>query len=224
MMDEDLDELLSQKDRRKKKDKKRSHKQSEKEEFAKESLKKMREEIEELRKRENDRTKEIDELKKKVESQQNQTVADVETEYALDFDRDAYLSKGFIESAKWIKDVLSKNMLEKMSSEQNKERFETLLTAKKMSRHLGVRTCARFNRGEPCNQGKWHSTHATRPEALWTRHGHQSSQDERSGGSDHGKKNDLRLHSCTLCIETLGAAYGHGILDCPWIMKKNWNE
>jgi hypothetical protein len=102
-MDEDLDELLSLKDGRRKKDKKRSHKQStEKDEFSKESLKRMKEEIEELRKRENDRTKELNELKKKVENQQNQSAIESETEYALDFDKDAYLSKGFIESAKWI--------------------------------------------------------------------------------------------------------------------------
>ncbi len=232
-MDEDFENLFERKEVRKKKDKKRSHKQtSEKEEFAKESFKRMREEIEELRKRENDRTKELDELKKKIEDQQNQPSDMSKKEYALDFDADAYLAKGFIESAKWIKDVIAKNMTEKMLIGRNKARFEAFVVARHVSKYLGVRTCAHYNRGEPCNQGKWHSTHVnTRPEALWTRHnarnqdeGASTSQQTNRSDPRNDLRNDLRLHSCTLCLEALGAAFGHGMLDCPWILKKNWME
>jgi hypothetical protein len=60
------------------------------------------------------------------------------------------LSKGFIESAQWIKNVLAKSLIENMNADVNKKKFETFMMSKKESSHLGVRTCARFNRGEEC--------------------------------------------------------------------------
>ena len=239
-MEEENEDLFDRKDLRKKKEKKRTHKQTnnknDKDDYAKESFKKMRDELEELRKKEADRAKEFDELKKKIEEQekkQNNNNIDTKPDYALGFDKELYLNKGFIESAKWIKDVVAKNMSEKMLSVNNKTRFEALITSKKKSCYLGVRACARFNRGELCQSGKWHTTH--RPDGLWTRHGPMGRQeDELSGADQHvrvdhrvdqqGRKNELRLHACTLCIEALGAAYGHTVLDCPWILKKNWIE
>jgi len=137
----------------------------------------MKNEIEELRKREVDRMKELDELKKKIEEQGQLRNGDVELEYVLDFNKEDYLNRGFIESAKWIREVASKRLIEKMMEEQNLPKFGALLTAKKTSSHLGIRTCARYNRGEPCNQGKWHSTH-NHQNALWTRHGPQVNPDE----------------------------------------------
>ena len=229
-MDEENEDLFDRKDLRRKKDKKRSHKQTEeKEVIAKESLKKMKDEIEELRKREINRSKEFDELRKKIEDQEKKrSNRDVQPEYALEFDKDIYLNKGFIESAKWVKDVIAKNMNSKMTSEKNKIKFEALVVAKRSCAYLGARACARFNRGEPCHQGKWHTTHgpeARRPEALWTRHGPVKEDDQRNQTLEQqGRRNELRLHACTLCLEALGSANGHSILDCPWILKKNWNE
>ncbi len=222
-IDDIADDLLERRDMRKRKEKKRSHKHtSEKDEYAKESFKKMKEEIEEMRKREFERAKELEELKKKIEDQQNkQQVKETKPTFAIGFDKEIYMNKGFIESAKWVKEVVSKNMIEKMTSEKNKHRFEAMLITKRNSIYLGARTCARFNRGEPCNQGKWHTTHTPlKPGALWTRHGSASDEDQRQVD----RRNELRLHACTLCIEVLGAAFGHGVLECPWIMKKNWNE
>ena len=237
-MEEENEDLFERKDLRKKKEKKRTHKQTnskhEKDDYAKESFKKMRDELEELRKKEADRAKEFDELKKKIEEREKgQTNSDNRTDYALGFDKDLYLNKGFIESAKWIKDVVAKNMSEKMSAVNNKTRFDALLTSKKKSCYLGVRACARFNRGELCLNGKWHTSH--RPDGLWTRHGPMVRQEVEPTGADYhgradhrveqqGRKNELRLHACTLCIEALGAAYGHTVLECPWILKKNWIE
>jgi len=227
-MDDDMDELFNKRDvrKRKDKDKKRTHKQtSEKDELAKESFKKMREELDELRKREAHRTRELDELKKKVEDQEkgkNKKDRDVEPEYEFQFNKDEYLNKGFIDSAKWIKDDLSKRVTEKMLESTNKARFEAILLVKRSSSYLGTRTCARFNRGEPCHQGKWHTTH--KPEGLWTRHGplqHQHRDEEVSAEAD-GRRSEIRLHACTLCFEILGAAYGHSVINCPWILKKNW--
>ena len=229
-MDEDNDDLFDKKDLRKRKDKKRAHKQTketkEKDDYAKESFKRMKEELEEMRKREMERAKEFDNLKKKIEDQErHQSNRDVKPDYALGFDRDEYLNKGFIESAKWIKDVIAKNMSEKMSTEKIKVRFEGLMLAKKSSNYLGVRACARFNRGEDCHHGKWHTTH--KQDGIWTKHGPLNRQDDSSRTphpEQQGRRNELRLLVCTLCIEALGSAYGHSVLDCPWIDKKNWCE
>jgi hypothetical protein len=58
----------------------------------------MKEEIDELRRKEEERSRELealkDEIKKNVAVQ-----SAIEVEYALGFDKNVYLSKGFIESA-----------------------------------------------------------------------------------------------------------------------------
>jgi len=239
-MDEDIEDLFDRKDLRKKKDKKRSHKHDkEYEEYNKDSFKKMKEEIDEMRKREMNRTKELEELKRIV-VEQNINVQEREPEYALQFSRTEYLSKGFIESAKWIKEVVAKNMIEKMNEDGNFERFEIAMLNKKHSTCLGIRTCARYNRGETCNFGKWHSTH--KPDVHWPSGSngvdHQpgtygayrlKNGARQANGDNHqsiqdrlGKKNEIRLHSCTLCMEALGSAVGHNVLNCPWILQKNW--
>jgi len=113
MMEDVADDWNNKRDNKKKRDKKRSHKEHEKEDFAKESFKKMKKEIEEMRQRENERTKELEDLRKKINDQQKQSGTFQQTEYTLDFEKEKYLNKGFIESAKWIKDVLAQNMMEK---------------------------------------------------------------------------------------------------------------
>jgi len=235
---EDDDDLFTKKDLRKRKEKKRMHKQTkDMEDCTRENFKKMKEEIDELRKKELDRAKEFAELKKKIEEQSQQTSRKyAEPEYALQFTKDAYLNKGFIESAKWIKEIVAKNMIEKMNADENKERFEVLQISKKASTHIGIRTCARYNRGEICNFGKWHATHkpdflgengnnvegdtylAHRLRKLKSTEVPQSSIQERIG-----IRNEIRIHSCTLCMEAFGTAIGHSVLNCPWILKKNWN-
>ena len=141
-MEEENEDLFDRKDLRKKKEKKRTHKQTnsrnEKDDYAKESIKKMRDELLELRKKEADRAKEFEELKRKIEEQEKrqekkQSNDDILPDYVLEFNKELYLNKGFIESAKWIKDVVAKNMSEKMVSEKNKTRFEALITVKKRS-------------------------------------------------------------------------------------------
>jgi hypothetical protein len=234
-MDDDDADLFEKKDLRKRKDKKRSHKQAkEMDECTKEGFKKMKEEIDELRKREMDRTKELEELKKKIEERPEQQ-SQQEPVYALQFDRELYINKGFIESAKWIKEVTAKNMLLRMSNDENKARFESMLISKKASTHIGMRTCARFNRGEICHFGRWHSTH--KPDAPWHSTPDQASTSRQTTYREHRtgqveqredlrqniqKKNEIRMHVCTLCMEVLGSAVGHSVLNCPWILEKNW--
>jgi hypothetical protein len=227
---------------KRKKDKRR-HKRMEKEEremddYNRDSFKKMKQEIEELRKKEKDREKELENLRHMIESKEKEKESkSAKIEYALGFDKDEYLKKGFIESAKWLKDVVAVNLSEKIKDEKFEAKFESILTAKKSSIHLGMRTCARFNRGEECNLGRWHMTHKEvaepmRPKQLWTRN-HQQQQfgqlpprtyESSTGGDLNSRRNEIRLHVCTLCLDAFGAAFGHSTLNCPWILKKNWKE
>jgi len=234
--DEKIDESNLYTGAKKKKEKKRAHKQEkDEEECTRESFKKMKEEIDEMRKREIARSKELNDLKRKVEEQSKSSADSFDLEYDLEFDRETYLSKGFVESAKWIKDVVAKNLLEKLNQAHNRLRFEAVLSSKKVSNHMGIRTCARFNRGEICHFGKIHSSH--RPDS-WNSQGTNSSsskntetygdykerrsKDQMSVQERLGKKNELRIHACTLCMEAFGSANGHSVFYCPWILKKNW--
>ena len=224
--DDSNEDLFDKKELRKRKDKKRQHKQREKEECTRESFKKMKDEIDELRRKETERAKELEQLKKKIDKR-NEEMTDKETEkeieYALGFNKDTYLSKGFIESAQWIRNTLAKSMIEKMLDEQNRERFEVLVTSKKASAYLGVRACARFNRGEECSSGKWHTTQKI--EAIWTKNGTNHPERLANRNVEQAqKRNELRLHICTLCLDALGSANGHSVLNCPWILIKNWKD
>ncbi len=224
------DEMFGRRDFRKKKEKKRSHRSSkEKEEYSKESFKKMKQEIDELRKKEVERATEFEKLKKQIEwgstSQKKEKI-----EYALGYDEEEYLNKGFIESAKWIKNIIAKNMSEKILQEQYKTKFFATSVSKKASTHMGIRTCARYNRGEDCNLGKWHATHKSAP--LWNctdarqriGGGAQELQQEPQYLDHQNKRNEIRLHACTLCLEALMSINGHSVLRCPWILKKNWSD
>ncbi len=229
-MDESsTDDLYEKRDFRKRKEKKRSHKSKEKDECSKESFKKMRQEIDELRKKESERAKELDQLKQQILMKECEAIqqSNEEIEYALGFTKDEYLGRGFIESAQWIKNEVAKEMIEQISLDENRVRFEGMMITKRASTHMGIRTCARYNRGEECNLGKWHATHKT--DNIWAcndaRHGlqaHSHPQSERIERKT--KRNELRLHACTLCAEALMSINGHSVLNCPWILKKNWIE
>ncbi len=201
------EELLELKDGRGKKDRKRNKKESKEKELWREN-KKMREEI--------------DKLRKKVDEQSINKSNDSTEKYALGFDKEKYLNLGFIESAKWVRTFLAKKMNEKMLDEKYELRFGCFIKSKSKSRTIGMRTCARYNRGEECMRGRWHSTHLHQEAAPW-----QSNRTQEGGHQDRqpsGSRYDLRVHACTLCLEALGSINGHSILDCPWILEKNWNE
>ncbi len=218
----------------KRKKEKRRHRREEREmdDYNRESFKKMKEEIDELRKKEKEREKELENLKNMIESKEKEKEKEkneTKVEYALDFEKEEYLKKGFIESAKWIKNVISVNLEEKIKNEKHEYKFVSMAIAKKTSTHMGMRTCARFNRGEECNLGRWHMTHKEqtepiRPKQLWTRahqqhqqqhqfgqqYGQQQQQqhDHKIGSTEHGsRRNEIRLHACTLCMDTFGAAF-----------------
>jgi len=151
-----------------------------------------------------------------------------EEEFALGFEKDEYLNKGFIESAQWIKNVIAKNMNEKMNREEHKEKFIASAIIKKSSTHMGIRTCARYNRGELCNLGKCHSTYREQTSydaRQRITQGSSAALDlEQAQSETRMRRNEMRLHACTLCMEALMSANGHSVLNCPWILEKNWNE
>jgi len=187
----------------------------------------MRQELDDLRKKEDEQAKELEQLKKQISMKNSESSQQSyeEIEYTLGFNRDEYLGRGFIESAKWIKNEVAKVMMERIALEENRERFEAFMITKKASTHMGIRTCARYNRGEECTLGKWHATHKT--DNVWNcndaRHGLQSQRYAHSDRSERAtKRNELRLHACTLCAEALMSINGHSVLNCPWILKKNW--
>jgi len=82
------------------KESKRHRNVKETDEYSKESFKKMKEEIDELKRNELNRARELEELKQKIRSRDDvQANSQTEPEYALGFDKNEYLKKGFIESA-----------------------------------------------------------------------------------------------------------------------------
>jgi hypothetical protein len=195
-------ELLEMKDSRGKKDRKRLKKEiKEKEAYSRENFKKMKEEI--------------DDLCRKVEEQANSKSPDRNDAYALGFNKEKYLNMGFIESAKWVRTFLARKMNEKMTEKEFEPRFKCLTISKATSKYIGMRTCARFNRGEECMRGRWHPTHLE--PTPW----HANRQQEDGDRQQPGLRKDLRVHACTLCLETLGSINGHSILNCPWILEKN---
>ena len=118
---------------------------------------------------------------------------------ALGFLDEKYLSLSYIEAAKWIANDIKQAFKSRMD-EQPEKFFWTKYVRGKYS--MGARTCARFNRGEYCN-GKWHT--------LQKKNDDQEEPDK-----------ELRLHGCTLCLETLGMWSVQPVLDCPWIMERTW--
>ncbi len=165
-------------------------------------VKKLKEEMEKLQNK-------IDELERTEEKKK----------FALKFDPKEYLKKGFIESAIWIKNSLAVNMQEKMKSHEPK--WSTLIL--KQSSEIGT-PCVTFNRGEQCLLGIWHTapkkTHITN--RLGRRIGSNEHTSSRIGLQS--AREELRIHCCSLCHKALGLAANHSVLDCPWIIEKNWIE
>jgi len=136
-MEDDNDEIGDKRMLNKMKDKKRHRSAPKKEtlECSKESFKKMKDEIDELRRNEVERAVELEDLRRKIENRGAERSMN-EVEYALNFDKNAYLERGFIESAKWIKNVLAKTMLEEMSRKEFRHKFESLMIEKNTQRTL----------------------------------------------------------------------------------------
>ncbi len=142
--------------------------------------------------------KEVNEWKLKAESMEKGKKMNNK---ALGFSEERYMGMSYIEAAKWIANDIKQAFKARME-EQPENFFWTKYVQGKYS--MGARTCARFNRGEFCN-GKWHTL-------------------PRKAADSDGPEQELRLHGCTLCLETLGMWSVHPVVDCPWIHEKTWMD
>lgn len=120
---------------------------------------------------------------------------------ALGFTLEKYMGLSYIEAAKWIA-IEVKQAFKARMEEQPEMFYWTKLVRGKYS--MGARTCARFNRGEYCNNGKWHTFDKKKAEDL------------------EEPEKELRLHGCTLCLEALGIWSVHPVVDCWWIQERTW--
>jgi hypothetical protein len=125
---------------------KKARTNKEKESREQRTVDKMKHEMEEMKKT-------IAELTKLTGQSETTKSKRNEIEYALGFEKNNYLEMGFINSAIWITNVVAVNMKERMKEDET--RWE-VLQQMKPSFTAGT-PCATFNRGEPCNLGKWHS-------------------------------------------------------------------
>jgi hypothetical protein len=149
--------------------------------------------------------REVDEWKSKATEMEKEKKMN---ETALGFTVEKYLSLSYVMAAKWIAMDIRQAFRERM--DENPDKFYwTKLVKGKYS--MGARTCARFNRGEYCNNGKWHAVKATK-----------RSDDNEAHDGDREPDKDLRLHGCTLCVEALGIWSVHPVVECPWVHERTW--
>ncbi len=164
-----------------------------------ESIKKMKKEMEEMR-----RT--IVKLQANSSTAKNQ---EEEKAYALGFDPNEYLALGFIESTNWIAEKLAVRLRARMNEHPDK-----WLVLKKFNppEVKSLVTCVAYNRGDTCRLDKWHTVlkkTASNPE-----------NDIRQ--RLNRMEEELRVHACTLCWKGIGVLSMHQVMDCPWILEKNW--
>lgn len=198
------------KEKERKEHSKKAKTSKEKESKEQRTVDKMKHEMEEMKKT-------IAELTKLTGQSETTKSKRNEIEYALGFEKNNYLDMGFINSAIWITNVVAVNMKERMKEDES--RWE-VLQQMKPSFTAGT-PCATFNRGEPCNLGKWHST--SRKLNVKARLAEPFAPPQRNS-SIQSSREELRIHACTLCMKALGVASGHPVLDCPWILEKNWTK
>ena len=215
-MDEDERmNLLGCKDSRAKKEKRKKKKkdQTKIEEKERETIESSKESVKKLK-------EELDEMRQTIEKLSAKTTVNLNPvnskRYALGFTPEEYLALGFLESANWIGDKIAVNMKERMDSMEGRWEVFKMLKPPDMR---SMRTCATFNRGENCRQGKWHTAQKRIPivERI------AGAQPQRNNvHSSNGFREELRVHACTLCMKALGVLCMHSVLDCPWTLEDNW--
>ena len=196
--------------KKRKQDRKQDDRKKGNENKDKETMDRMKREMEEMKKK-------LDELTKFTEPKEKEKhkIEVEERKSALGYDEKTYLSMGFINWAIWITNTIATKMTEKM--EENVERWEPF---KKMHTSSIVGTpCATFNRGEPCHLGKWHTASRKRNVKQRLNNPFPSRQ---INPSIQSSNEELRIHACTLCLKSLGVMSGHSVVNCPWILEKNW--
>ena len=147
--------------------------------------------------------KEVDEWKAKAGQMEKEKKIN---SFALGFTVEKYMTLSYVMAAKWIAIEIRQAFRERMD-EQPENFFWTKLVKGKYS--MGARTCARFNRGEYCNNGKWHALKV-----------YKKPEEAEEQDADKEAERDLRLHGCTLCVEALGIWSVHPVIECPWVLER----
>ena len=129
------------------------------------------------------------------------------SEFEFGFDTQDFLSKAPLDSLMWV----TENLVGKMKEKKIKFGFYfEAISLIKGTRDVGTRSCAFYNRGSRCTANcpsNWRAiSRAEGPRGGWV------------------DKLDLRLHCCTLCLESLGIIVGHPVMNCPWVLKKTWEN
>lgn len=169
-----------------------------------ESVKKLKTEMDEMRKT----------IARLSASKESTSEEKQKQEYALGFDPNEYLSKGFIESANWIAETIAVRMKARMNESEDKWKVFKMVKEPDMR---SLVTCVTYNRGEFCRQGSWHT--------VLKRNPLEPTGAERFGRRDIDlgtNREELRVHACTLCWKALGVLSMHGVMNCPWIIEDNW--
>jgi hypothetical protein len=120
--------------------------------------------------------------------------------YALGYDPAELNKMKFTESLQWVTTTLSIRMKSEMEKFPEYFRFTQLIGG---ISDIGNKACAGYNRGIPC-RNKWHTF-------------------VRYAANRKPETEDLRLHCCALCMETLGVLTGHPLVECPWTREATWS-
>ncbi len=157
--------------------------------------------------------KEMQELKDEMEKMKNLVA---KTAYAFDFNVERYKNMCFIDSAVYAAKDLKAAMKERMkNSRAYFEPFQLVRGCKQVN----AKTCARFNQGSPCYD-LWHVA-----QKLERRPDQSTSADAQTPPRKKWVNHDeLRLHCCVLCLETLEIISGHPLIRCPWIREQTWTR
>jgi hypothetical protein len=155
------------------------------------------------------KTREMDELRLEMDKMKSLAAKNA---YALNFNIDQYKQMCFIDSAVYAAKVLKSAMRERMN--KNKDFFEPYQLLKGC-KQVNAKTCARYNQGAPCYD-QWHVSQRLE------RRQDQSTSAEPLSKKKWTNQEELRLHCCVLCLESLEIISGHPLVRCPWIREQTW--
>ena len=142
-------------------------------------------------------TQEMDEIRNELTRIRGDQA--INSGYAFGFSPVEFNSMNYTAGLTWIAGELSAKVKAEAAKYPN---FFKMAKMFECIKPMGVRICARFNRGESCKPG-WHV----------------HSKPNRSGQGQH---RELRLHCCAVCAEAFNVLAYHHTLSCPWLKPDTW--
>jgi len=142
-------------------------------------------------------TQEMDAIRDELTKMRGGPVA--KSDYAFGFDPVEFNAMNYTRGLAWIAAELAPRVKDEAAKHQQHfwmtEMFGNI-------KPMGVRICARFNRGESCKPS-WHAI----------------SKPNKQGQGQH---RELRLHCCAVCVEAFEVLTYHHLLSCPWLKPETW--